>query len=84
MLIAATARGAPEQFYLPREFARLTHSAWQPEYAQMLLDPVRSVEMHRRTPVVHERVAGPNEPCPCGSGRKYKKCHGAVGSAQTA
>jgi len=22
--------------------------------------------------------AGRNEPCPCGSGRKYKKCHGAV------
>jgi hypothetical protein len=20
---------------------------------------------------------GRNEPCPCGSGRKYKKCHGA-------
>jgi uncharacterized protein YecA (UPF0149 family) len=19
-----------------------------------------------------------NEPCPCGSGRKYKKCHGAA------
>ena len=22
--------------------------------------------------------AGRNEPCPCGSGKKYKKCHGAV------
>jgi hypothetical protein len=22
------------------------------------------------------RRVGPNEPCPCGSGRKYKKCHG--------
>ena len=21
---------------------------------------------------------GRNEPCPCGSGRKWKKCHGAV------
>jgi uncharacterized protein len=21
---------------------------------------------------------GPNEPCPCGSGRKWKKCHGAM------
>ena len=20
---------------------------------------------------------GPNQPCPCGSGKKYKKCHGA-------
>ncbi len=24
---------------------------------------------------------GPNEPCPCGSGKKYKKCHGAPGAA---
>lgn len=25
--------------------------------------------------------AGPNTPCPCGSGKKYKKCHGAEGAA---
>lgn len=24
---------------------------------------------------------GRNEPCPCGSGRKYKQCHGRMGSA---
>src|SRR3972149_1078232 len=23
-------------------------------------------------------AVGRNEPCPCGSGKKYKKCHGAV------
>ena len=28
------------------------------------------------TVVVGEKV-GRNEPCPCGSGKKYKKCHGA-------
>ena len=27
----------------------------------------------RREPV---KVAKPNEPCPCGSGKKYKKCCG--------
>ncbi len=25
-----------------------------------------------------EKKPGPNEPCPCGSGLKYKKCHGKV------
>ena len=25
-----------------------------------------------------QRKAGRNDPCPCGSGRKYKKCHGAA------
>ncbi|MBQ5971828.1 MAG: preprotein translocase subunit SecA [Prevotella sp.] len=27
-------------------------------------------------PVVKERMPGPNDPCPCGSGKKFKKCHG--------
>jgi preprotein translocase subunit SecA len=28
-----------------------------------------------------EAKVGRNDPCPCGSGKKYKKCHGAVQSA---
>jgi uncharacterized protein YecA (UPF0149 family) len=24
---------------------------------------------------------GRNDPCPCGSGKKYKKCHGVAGAA---
>jgi uncharacterized protein YecA (UPF0149 family) len=24
-----------------------------------------------------DRKAGRNDPCPCGSGKKYKRCHGA-------
>ncbi len=27
-----------------------------------------------------EKKPGRNEPCPCGSGKKYKKCHGAPGA----
>ena len=34
-------------------------------------DPVRPVPMKR------EEHPGRNEPCSCGSGKKYKKCHGA-------
>jgi preprotein translocase subunit SecA len=30
-----------------------------------------------RQPVSAEKI-GRNEPCPCGSGKKYKRCHGAV------
>jgi len=29
----------------------------------------------------HEPKVGRNDPCPCGSGKKYKKCHGAVVAA---
>ncbi|RQD71036.1 MAG: preprotein translocase subunit SecA [Tindallia sp. MSAO_Bac2] len=28
-------------------------------------------------PVKSEKTPGRNDPCPCGSGKKYKKCHGA-------
>ena len=27
-------------------------------------------------PIVREKVVGRNDPCPCGSGKKYKQCHG--------
>ena len=33
--------------------------------------PDRSV---KRQPVRKAEKAGPNDPCPCGSGKKYKKC----------
>ena len=35
-----------------------------------------------RTPVRRASQPGPNDPCPCGSGKKYKKCCGAGSSAQ--
>jgi SEC-C motif-containing protein len=31
-----------------------------------------------KKPVVRENVPGRNDPCSCGSGKKYKKCHGAA------
>jgi preprotein translocase subunit SecA len=35
------------------------------------------------TPFVRgERKVGRNEPCPCGSGKKYKHCHGALSSVE--
>ncbi|MFQ5633328.1 MAG: SEC-C metal-binding domain-containing protein, partial [bacterium] len=32
----------------------------------------------KRKPVVVEQKIGRNDPCHCGSGKKYKKCHGKV------
>ena len=31
----------------------------------------------KRQPIRAEEKIGRNEPCPCGSEKKYKKCHGA-------
>ncbi len=32
-------------------------------------------------PVRKEKKVGRNDPCPCGSGKKYKHCHGKVGAS---
>lgn len=28
------------------------------------------------TPLVKDKMSGRNDPCPCGSGKKFKNCHG--------
>ncbi len=28
------------------------------------------------TPYVADKMPRPNDPCPCGSGKKFKNCHG--------
>ena len=33
-------------------------------------------ELQKATPVRVENKIGRNDPCPCGSGKKYKNCHG--------
>jgi preprotein translocase subunit SecA len=39
-------------------------------------DPSESI---KQMPVIAEKMPGRNEPCPCGSGKKYKQCHGKEG-----
>ena len=37
------------------------------------------VAAQQQTPYVRDgRKIGRNEPCPCGSGKKYKQCHGKL------
>ncbi|WP_162062487.1 preprotein translocase subunit SecA [Vibrio taketomensis] len=44
-----------------------------------LSDGEESAENAPQQPVVRdERKVGRNEPCPCGSGKKYKQCHGQI------
>ena len=30
----------------------------------------------RQSPIVRDKLPGRNDPCPCGSGKKFKQCHG--------
>ncbi|NLN26830.1 MAG: preprotein translocase subunit SecA [Firmicutes bacterium] len=58
-----------------------------PQVAQRTVDPLQAAYTNRdasaqgRKQVQQRRVqrVGRNDPCPCGSGKKYKKCHGAAG-----
>ena len=43
-------------------------------FDQAIQNSMRSEE--KRQPIVSAPKVGRNEPCPCGSGKKYKQCHG--------
>ena len=36
----------------------------------------RDQAQQRHTPYVKDKLPGRNDPCPCGSGKKFKNCHG--------
>ena len=39
-------------------------------------DTRESAQQQRRQPIRKDKMPGRNEPCPCGSGKKFKNCHG--------
>ncbi|MDY6248900.1 MAG: preprotein translocase subunit SecA [Prevotella sp.] len=51
-----------------------------------LVDPNQEAAAHtdtrgqaqqvNRTPIIKDKMPGRNDPCPCGSGKKFKNCHG--------
>ncbi|KXB41109.1 preprotein translocase, SecA subunit [Bacteroidales bacterium KA00344] len=36
----------------------------------------RETAQRRHEPIVRDKMPRPNDPCPCGSGKKFKNCHG--------
>ncbi len=57
--------------------AQAEHPATSPDAVEEQKDESQTDEQH--TPFKREgRKVGRNEPCPCGSGKKYKQCHGRV------
>ena len=59
------------------------HAEWLYELEEWdaLLTPERRKELYREQKqsgtIVKDKKIGRNDPCPCGSGKKYKKCCGA-------
>ena len=54
--------------------AQAQHAAAQ----NPLSEGEESEEGSNQPMVRDERKVGRNEPCPCGSGKKYKQCHGKI------
>ncbi|MDD6783673.1 MAG: preprotein translocase subunit SecA [Prevotellaceae bacterium] len=58
----------------------------RPQYTESrtdMVDPNQQAAAHQDTraqqpqqPYVREKLPGRNDPCPCGSGKKFKNCHG--------
>ena len=46
------------------------------ETQQQMRQAVQRQEPVQRTPIVRDKLPGRNDPCPCGSGKKFKNCHG--------
>jgi SEC-C motif len=77
MLIAvvAAARARAEDFYFPATVLHAMGPRELDELGESLVEMRRTL-VGTPTTVRHGKRPGRNDPCPCGSGKKYKRCHG--------
>jgi hypothetical protein len=69
-----------EKLYFNMLEAKADHLYSLPQWDSVLSEEERQeiVKTHKKSKtVVKEKEPGRNDPCPCGSGKKYKKCCGA-------
>ncbi|PLS17905.1 preprotein translocase subunit SecA [Bacillus sp. M6-12] len=59
--------------------AEILNNLERQEVAQgQAVNPKEDGETVKKKPARKKETAGRNAPCPCGSGKKYKNCHGAL------
>ena len=73
----------PEQVREARPSERMDLSKYKTQKDEVSSgseDPTKqdTREKVHQEPIRVEKKAGRNDPCPCGSGKKYKNCHGAI------
>ncbi len=70
-------QGAPQQEMPRREQPRLQESRGELTDAGMQQAAARDTRDRQPVqPIRRENLPGRNDPCPCGSGKKFKQCHG--------
>ena len=76
---APVKKAIPLQFLHPEASSAL--KTIPPPASQTLREEEEAVPPQKNgakaVPVQHEDKVGRNDPCPCGSGKKFKKCHGS-------
>ena len=70
---------APEQHTQRSQYTESKQSLTQeqmtdPNQASAAAQDTRAQQP--RTPIIKDKLPGRNDPCPCGSGKKFKQCHG--------
>ena len=75
LALPLAARASAEDFYLPREYVSAWYRAWEP--VETIARLKRVVAKRPKQAPVRAVSPGRNDPCPCGSGKKWKKCHGS-------
>ncbi len=73
------ARANPEDLFAPASHVAAVSETFSVTRALEILRPLYTVMQGQIVPEMPKPVpAKPNEPCPCGSGKKFKKCCGSV------
>jgi hypothetical protein len=72
------AKAQAEDFFFPRDVVRAWLGEWTPEETLDRMRRFNEVLRPKLEPHRAEKTPGRNEPCHCGSGKKWKKCHGAT------
>ncbi len=67
---------APEQHSQRYQESKGDEMVDQNQKAAASQDTRESAQAQRREPIRKDKLPGRNEPCPCGSGKKFKNCHG--------
>jgi len=84
-IVGILMRGAIPEMEQPQRAAPEEHSMRYQEIKDELGDPEQASAAHHDTregarqpqmPLHAEKMPGRNDPCPCGSGKKFKNCHG--------
>ena len=71
---AAQEPQAPQQQYVETKQNLEEERLVDPEQAAAAAHDTRAQQ--RQQPIIKDKLPGRNDPCPCGSGKKFKNCHG--------